>query len=324
MRVAFLQFRLERVIAVETVRLRVWGYAGVLRVGLQHKEAGAVGRTLINIRDGGIGGHGVVQVIPQLLADRRRNVIIVAKLVAVQMHPVGAHIPDAERGIAGKLALDVEAPLRDVGVLTSAQEGPHDSPQELVVILLDGVEGRQIGGRSAGAQLEGRRLKRAVAGIPHIVRVRRAADGAVLVAERGADAVAVNQPEAAANYCFAIAERRPRKGQARSQAVLMGGKDVPVPVARRGEVIQPSGVGHIGIDAAEVEIGDVVVTLAEPTKEVVAQADIEREVGSNAEIVLAIEPPVIVGLPRGMIRTSAGALVHGTQQELCQPCSTLP
>ena len=70
------------------------------------------------------------------------------------MHPVGAHIPDAERGIAGKLALDVEAPLRDVGVLTSAQEGPHGGPQELVVILLDRVEGRQIGGRSAVAQPE--------------------------------------------------------------------------------------------------------------------------------------------------------------------------
>ena len=47
-----LQFRLERVIAVETVRLRVGYYAGVLRIGSQHEEARAVGRTPINIPDG--------------------------------------------------------------------------------------------------------------------------------------------------------------------------------------------------------------------------------------------------------------------------------
>src|SRR6266850_4034752 len=115
------------------------------------------------------------------------------------------------------------------------------------------------------------------------------ADRIHLRAECHADGVAVYQTHAGAYHRLGVVERLPGKAQAWPQAVLVrrkhsapwmtGGTEVHDAAARRRQVR----VGN-----AEIEIGDIVVTLIKPTEEVPADAVRQRKAIIDAPGVLHI------------------------------------
>src|SRR5882724_4316001 len=117
------------------------------------------------------------------------------------------------------------------------EESLHAVPQELGVIRLHLIERRQRQRRCALAELEHGPLAGEVSLVTVIVGIGRSADGAVLIAESGADAVAIDDVVAAADHPFAVVSWSVRKIDAGSKAVLVRRKNVRVGMLRRSKIV---------------------------------------------------------------------------------------
>ena len=96
----------------------------------------------------------------------------------------------------------------------------------------------------------------------------------------------------------------------------MGREDIPVRVGGSTEIVEPARIGHLRVYSRKIEIREIVIALAEPAKQIVAQPHIEAKTGRDAIIVLQIESPIIIGLPGSMVGAAAGALIDRAQLKL--------
>src|SRR6185295_11645685 len=146
--------------------------------------------------------------------------------------------------------------------------------------------------------------------------------GAILIAERRAEAVAVDNVVASANNGLAIGEWRPREINARTPTVSVCRKHVPFRMRRSSEINDPAFIGDLRVLLVEIEIGERIVALPEPAEQVVSQPDVQREAGRDAVVVLHVKTPVIVALIGSVIRAGAAAGIHRAEKKCGQAVAT--
>src|SRR5215471_4524766 len=117
----------------------------------------------------------------------------------------------------------------------------------------------------------------------------RRADSPILSTKGDTDAVTVNNVIAAADHGFFVGERRPGEIDTWRHAVLVARKDIAIRMTRRSEVNNSSFVRNLWIFLTEIKIGQCIRTLAEPTEDVIAQANVKSEVWSNAKVILHVK-----------------------------------
>src|SRR5262249_20763405 len=113
--------------------------------------------------------------------------------------------------------------------------------------------------------------------------------------------IAVNDPVAAAEYCFAVAVRGPGKRDARPKVILVCRENVTIRMLGSAEVVDPSWIRDLWVHAGEVEIGKVVVPFAPPAEDIVPKPDVYREISSDTIVVLYIKTPIIICLVGRMV-----------------------
>lgn len=97
--------------------------------------------------------------------------------------------------------------------------------------------------------------------------------------ELRADGIAVNKPVTAPNHRLLVAKRRPGKGEPGPEVILVCREESTTGMARRGDVIDPAEEGHLRIHAVRIECGQIIMAFPKPAINVIAQSDVEGEVG---------------------------------------------